>query len=237
VSARGDAYRGLHVLVDDDPRWGRDPVEQARAACRARVAVVQLRAKRAGDRQTLDWARAIRALTRTAGVRFVVNDRFDLALLAEADGVHLGQEDLPPAALPAEARARLAIGRSTHTPEQLDAARREDVDYVAYGPVFGTQSKDSPFTARGLEALADAVRRAAPRPLVAIGGIGAEHLGRLRSLGVGGVAVISAVAGAPDPERAAAALVAAFRGGAGDGGESDGDGRGDKDRATAGARA
>lgn len=237
MSARGDAYRGLHVLVDDDPRWGRDPVEQARAACRARVAVVQLRAKRAGDRQTLDWARAIRALTRTAGVRFVVNDRFDLALLAEADGVHLGQEDLPPAALPAEARARLAIGRSTHTPEQLDAARREDVDYVAYGPVFGTRSKDSPFTARGLEALADAVRRAAPRPLVAIGGIGAEHLGRLRSLGVGGVAVISAVAGAPDPEHAAAALVAAFRGGAGDGGESDGDGRGGEDRATAGVRA
>lgn len=212
ASDRGAAYRGVHVLVDDDPRWGGDPVEQARAACRACVAVVQLRAKRAGDRQGLAWAREIRALTRAAGIRFVVNDRFDLALLAEADGVHLGQEDLPPSALPARARARLAIGRSTHTTEQLDAARSEDVDYVAYGPVFGTRSKDSRFEARGLEALADAVLRASPRPLVAIGGIGAAHLGALRSLGVGGVAVISAVAGAPDPERAAAAIASAFRG-------------------------
>ena len=97
------------LIVDDDPRWGRDPVEQARAACRARVPVVQLRAKRAGDRTVLAWAREIRALTRAAGSRFVVNDRFDLALLAEADAVHLGQDDLPPSALPREARARLAI--------------------------------------------------------------------------------------------------------------------------------
>jgi thiamine-phosphate pyrophosphorylase len=211
-SDRSHAYRGLHVLVDDDPRWGRDPVEQARAACRARVPVVQLRAKHAGDSQALAWAREIRALTRASGSRFVVNDRFDLALLAEADAVHLGQEDLPPAALPAAARAQLAVGRSTHTPEQLDATRSEEVDYVAYGPVFGTRSKDSPFSARGLEAVADAVRRAAPRPLVAIGGIEAGDIAALRAIGVAGVAVISAVASAADPERAAARLVAAFDG-------------------------
>lgn len=210
MTAPGDAYRGLHVLVDDDPRWGRDPVEQARAACRARVPVVQLRAKRAGDRTALAWAREIRALTRASGSRFVVNDRFDLALLAEADAVHLGQDDLPPSALPREVRARLAVGRSTHTPEQLEAARGEDVDYVAYGPVFGTRSKDSPFAARGLDALADAVRLAAPRPLVAIGGLELGHLGEIRALGVAGVAVISAVAAAADPEQAAAALIDAF---------------------------
>ncbi len=212
---RGAAYRGVHVLCDDDPRWGRDPVSQAADACRAGVAVVQLRTKHAGDRRTLEWAREIRALTRRFGVRFVVNDRFDLALLAEADAVHLGQEDLPPSAVPAEFRARLAIGRSTHTPEQLEAARGEDVDYVAFGPVFGTRSKASPFSARGLEALADAVVRSAPRPLVAIGGIEATHLRRLRSLGVGGVAVISAIAAAADPERAAADFVSAFSGRAG----------------------
>jgi thiamine-phosphate pyrophosphorylase len=212
TSKRSDAYRGLHVLVDDDPRWRRDPVEQARAACRAGVPVVQLRAKHAGDRQALAWAREIRALTRACGSRFVVNDRFDLALIAEADAVHLGQEDLPPSALPAAARAQLAVGRSTHTPEQLDATRGEDVDYVAYGPVFGTRSKDSPFSARGLEAVAAAVLRAAPRPLVAIGGIEAGDIAALRAIGVEGVAVISAVAAAADPERAAALLVAAFDG-------------------------
>ncbi len=210
--SRGDAYRGLHVLVDDDPRWGGDPVEQARAACRARVPVVQLRAKHAGDLTCLAWAREIRALTRAVGSRFVVNDRFDLALLAEADAVHLGQDDLPPSALPAAARAKLAVGRSTHTPEQLAAARDEDVDYIAYGPVFGTRSKDSPFSARGLEAVAEAVRAAAPRPLVAIGGIEARDLAALRALGVAGVAVISAIAAAADPERAAGELITAFDG-------------------------
>lgn len=210
MSARGDAYRGLHVLVDDDPRWGRDPVEQARAACLARVPVVQLRAKRAGDRTALAWAREIRALTRATGSRFVVNDRFDLALLAEADAVHLGQDDLPPEALPPEVRARLAVGRSTHTRAQLEAARDEDVDYVAFGPVFGTRSKDSPFSARGLEAVAEAVALAAPRPLVAIGGIERADLAALRALGVGGVAVISAVAASARPDEAAAELIDAF---------------------------
>ena len=103
-------------------------------------------------------------------------------------------------------------GARRSTPEQLEATRGEDVDYVAYGPVFGTRSKDSPFSARGLEAVAAAVLRAAPRPLVAIGGIEADDVAALRAIGVAGVAVISAVAAAADPERAAARLVAAFDG-------------------------
>ena len=208
----GHDYLGLHVLVDDDPRWGRDPVAQARDACAAGVPVVQLRCKHATDSQALEWARAIRKYTRETGARFVVNDRFDLALLAEADGVHLGQEDLPPDALPRDLRARLAVGRSTHTTEQLEAARREDVDYVAFGPVFGTTSKLSEYTDRGLDALRRAVERAAPRPLVAIGGIEAAHLPALREAGVGGFAVISVVAGAADPVAAARALIAGFAG-------------------------
>ncbi|MFK7895014.1 MAG: thiamine phosphate synthase [Myxococcota bacterium] len=207
---RGQDYQGLHVLADDDPRWGRDPVEQAKAACAAGVEVVQLRAKHATDEESLRWAKAIRELTRASGTRFVVNDRFDLALLAEADGVHLGQGDLPPSALPA-ARAQLAVGRSTHTPEQLDATRDEDVDYVAFGPVFGTTSKASEYEERGLAALRGAVRRAAPRPLIAIGGITPDHLGRLADAGVRGFAVISAVAAAADPEEAARKLSLQFR--------------------------
>ncbi|MEM9175295.1 MAG: thiamine phosphate synthase [Myxococcota bacterium] len=215
MADRGSDYRGLHVLADDDPRWPADPVEQARQACAGGAAVVQLRAKHATDRQALAWARAIREETRAAGVRFVVNDRFDLALLAEADAVHFGQDDLPPDALPEDVRARLAIGRSTHTPEQLRATRDEDVDYVAFGPVFGTTSKDSAYDARGLEALREAVALAAPRPLVAIGGITAERVGALRSAGVGGFAVISVVAGASEPVAAARDLVTRFAGDAG----------------------
>ena len=210
---RARDYLGLHLLVDDDPRWGRDPVVQARDARAAGAPVVQLRCKHATDSQSLEWARAIRSLTRETGARFVVNDRFDLALLAEADAVHLGQGDLPPDALPRDLRARLAVGRSTHTPEQLEAARGEDVDYVAFGPVFGTTSKASEYGERGLAALRRAVELAAPRPLVAIGGIEASHLPALRAAGVGGFAVISVVAGAPDPVAAARALIAGFAGG------------------------
>jgi thiamine-phosphate pyrophosphorylase len=210
MNARGRKFLGLHVLVDDNPRWQSSPVEQARNACTAGAPVVQLRAKHATDRQCLEWATAIRALTRAAGARFVVNDRYDIALLAEADAVHLGQTDLPPSAIPESARTKLAIGRSTHTQEQLEAARAEDIDYVAFGPVFGTTSKESEFDARGLEALTFATRLAAPRPLIAIGGIQASHLGDLRRIGVGGFAVISGIAGAQDPIAAARELMAGF---------------------------
>jgi thiamine-phosphate pyrophosphorylase len=210
MSDRGRAFLGLHVLVDDNPRWRSNPVDQTRNACAAGAPVVQLRAKHATDRQCLEWATEIRALTRAAGARFVVNDRYDIALLAEADAVHLGQRDLPPSAIPASARTKLAVGRSTHTRAQLESARAEDIDYVAFGPVFGTTSKESEFDARGLEALAIAIRLAAPRPLIAIGGIQTSHLVDLRRIGVGGFAVISGIAAAKDPTAAARELMAGF---------------------------
>ncbi len=200
-------WGGLHVLADDDPRWPHDPIAQARFACDAGVAVVQLRAKHATDAVVLDWAYRIREITRETKTRFVVNDRFDLALLAEADGVHLGQTDLPPSALPHDVREKLAVGRSTHTREQLEATRHEDVDYVAFGPLFGTTSKESAYTRRGVEALREAATIAAPRPLVTIGGIGLEHLVAIREAGAAGFAVISGVAAADDPRAAAERLV------------------------------
>jgi thiamine-phosphate pyrophosphorylase len=191
---------GLHVLLDDDARWGRDPVQQARAACAGGARAVQLRAKVASDRQVLAWAAAIRALTRRHGVLFLVNDRFDLALAAGADGVHLGQDDLPPDRLPPEARRRLVVGRSTHTPEQIATAVLDRVDYVAFGPVFATGSKENALGERGLEALTRAVRLALPLPLVAIGGIDRERAPAVADTGAAGIAVISAVAGAAEPE-------------------------------------
>ena len=207
-----DRLRGLHVLADDDPRWRRGPVEQARAACDGGAAVVQLRAKRATDRQTLAWAEALRELTRRAGALFLVNDRFDLALAAGADGVHLGQEDLPPGRIPAPLRENLVVGRSTHTLEEARAARAERVDYVAFGPVFATTSKASPHAARGLEMLREAAATVAPLPLVAIGGIDAGSAASAIAAGAAAVAVISAVAGAADPEAAVRALVHALDG-------------------------
>jgi thiamine-phosphate pyrophosphorylase len=215
VSAAGPAgserLRGLFALADDDPRWQRGPVEQARAAAAAGAAAIQLRAKHATDREALAWSAEIRALARACGALFFVNDRFDLALAADADGVHLGQEDLPPGRVPPEVRRRLLIGRSTHTLEQARAAREEPVDYVAFGPVFGTRSKPSPYAARGLPLLADVVRLVAPRPVIAIGGIDTDTAREITRAGAAGAAVISAVAAADDPEQAARDLVAALR--------------------------
>ena len=198
------------MLADDDPRWKHDPVEQARAACAGGARVVQLRAKLATDRETLAWARQIRAATREHGVLFLVNDRFDLALAVDADGVHLGQEDLPPARIPADVRRRLLIGRSSHDAKQALAAAREPVDYLAFGPLFGTGSKATPHTARGLESLREVTALVAPRPVVAIGGIDVQRAGDVVRAGAVGVAVISAVAAADDPEAATRALVAAL---------------------------
>jgi thiamine-phosphate pyrophosphorylase len=209
-----DATRlaGLHVLADDDPRWPHDPVAQARAACAAGAAVVQLRAKRATDREALRLAAELRRATRACGALFLVNDRFDLALVAGADGVHLGQSDLPPASIPEPLRERLVVGRSTHTLAEARAARAEPVDYVAFGPVFGTTSKESPHPARGLALLHEAAALVAPLPLVAIGGIHAGNAAAVIAAGAAAVAVISAVAGADDPDAAARALVQAVGG-------------------------
>ena len=200
-------FHGLHVLADDDPRWRRDPVEQARLACAGGAAVVQLRAKHATDARALAWGRAIRVLCRASGARFVMNDRFDLALACDADAVHLGQTDLPPRALPDDARARLAVGRSTHDVAQARAACDEDVDYVAFGPLFPTTSKDTGYGARGLAQLEEIVAIVSPRPVVAIGGIAACRIASVVAAGARGAAVIAAVAGADDPEAATRDLV------------------------------
>ncbi len=201
---------GVMVLCDDDPRWKRDPVEQALAACQGGARSIQLRVKHATDRQQLEWAERIRSTTREHGCLFFINDRFDLAVCCEADGVHLGQDDLPPGEIPEPWRERLIIGRSTHDPAQLRAAREEPVDYIAYGPVFTTESKEIAYAARGLEALRHATELVAPVPLVAIGGIDTDNAAAVRRAGASAIAVISAVTGADDPEQATRRLAQAF---------------------------
>ncbi len=201
---------GLMVLADDAACWKIDPVAQARAACEGGASVVQLRAKHATDSQALAWAEAIRAITREFDVGFFMNDRFDLALAADADGVHLGQRDLPPSRIPSAARARLQIGRSTHCLEQAVEACDEPIDYIAFGPIFATDSKDSAGDPRGVDRLAEVVRAVQPRPVIAIGGIDLGNVARVVAAGAAGIAVISAIAGAADPRAAARALAHAL---------------------------
>ena len=139
-----------------------------------------------------------------------MNDRFDLALVLGADGVHLGQEDLPPHRIPAAARERLLVGYSTHTLDQARAARNENLDYVALGPIFGTTSKDSSWPAPGISGLRTAASAVAPLPLIAIGGIDCERASEVVRAGASGAAVISAVAASADPVAATRLLVEAL---------------------------
>ncbi|MCH8889515.1 MAG: thiamine phosphate synthase [Myxococcales bacterium] len=198
-------------LADDAPIWKIDPIDQARAACEGGASIVQLRAKRATDSVALEWAEAIREITRKFDVGFFVNDRFDLALAADADGVHLGQDDFPPSEIPIGVRASLLVGRSTHSLEQAREACEEPVDYIAFGPIFATETKDSPGDPRGVERLAEVVRAVQPQPVIAIGGIDLGNVARVAEAGVAGIAVISAIADAADPRRAARALAKTLR--------------------------
>lgn len=196
-----ERVRGVYVLCDDEPRFRHGVRAQLEGALAGGATVTQLRLKHTADGAALELARWAVTRTRAAGALLFVNDRFDLALLAGADGVHLGQDDLAPERLPADARARLLIGLSTHTREQLDASVTRPIDYVAFGPVFATGSKESEYAPRGLAGLREAAARA-KHPLVAIGGIDAANVGAVRAAGASAAAVISAVAAASDPAAA-----------------------------------
>ena len=168
------------------------------AAVRGGVDIVQIREKELPDRELLAVLCELRALTRRLEVPLVVNDRPDLAVLAEADYVHLGQADLP---VEAARRFGLRVGQSTHRPEQLDAS---EADYLGVGPVFRTPTKAGR-PAVGLDYVRYAARHAR-RPWFAIGGIDESNVGDVVAAGAERIAVVRAITEAPDPERAAAAL-------------------------------
>ncbi len=203
AAVRGDR-RGLYAIVDPERCAGRDPLEVAEAILRGGCAVLQLRAKRMPDRERLALMRALRERAHARDVAFVVNDRPDLALLAGADGLHLGQDDVAIA----DARrivGAMWIGRSTHDLAQARAAIEEGADLIGFGPVFATRSKENPDPVVGLERLAEVVR-SVPVPVVAIGGIGEVDAARVRATGAPLAACISALGEASDPERVARAM-------------------------------
>lgn len=181
------------------------------ALLRAGAPLLQLRAKALSTRALIDLARYAQQRCAGANALLIVNDRADVAKLVGAAGVHVGQDDLPPAAARSVLGERAIVGVSTHNREQMALAVRDGVaDYIAYGPVFPTQSKANPDPTQGLTALA-AARAICPRPLVAIGGVSAANIAAVRAAGADAVAVIAAIASAADPEAATRALLSAAR--------------------------
>lgn len=157
--------------------------------------ILQLRDKSGDVRRFLSCARELRRITRDHAL-LIINDRADLALASHADGVHLGQDDIPPAAVrpifdaSPTGRSQLRIGFSTHNPDQVRLAEAMPVDYIAIGPVFATLSKENPDPVIGLEGVRQA-RRVTAKPLVAIGGITRANCRQVREAGADSVAVIS----------------------------------------------
>jgi thiamine-phosphate pyrophosphorylase len=196
--------RGLYVIIDPEFCLGRDPRWVAEQALRGGCAALQLRAKAMPDHARLALATELAAASRAQGVPFWINDRADLALLVGADGLHLGQDDLPISAA-RRLVGTMLIGRSTHSLAQAQAAVAEGADLLGFGPIFTTTSKQNPDPEVGLLGLR-AVTAAVAKPVVAIGGIGLEHAAELAHTGAAYAAVISAVCGAQDPQAAARAL-------------------------------
>ena len=172
--------RGLYPIVDVDTLQGRGAALSvlafAEQVLTVRPPLLQLRAKHSGARDTLELLRALRPLCTRAGALLFANDRPDLAQLGECDGVHVGQEDLPLSVVRKIAPG-LLVGVSTHNAAQLAEALAEKPDYVAFGPVFGTVSKERPDATVGVMQLTEAhnAARRAGIPLVAIGGINLER--------------------------------------------------------------
>lgn len=201
---RRQQIAGLYLIIDPDFLNGRDEVEAARLGLRGGARVIQLRDKRRDKGQVLPVARALHELCAAEGVLFLVNDHLDLALSAEADGLHLGQTDLP---LPVARRylpVDSIIGVSTRNAEQARRAEQEGADYVAVGAMFPTSSKEGAVV-KGLAALTE-VKAAVSLPVVAIGGINKDNVAEVVAAGAAAAAVISAVVGAKDIEAAAREL-------------------------------
>lgn len=196
----------LCAITDVSARPGLTHSAAAAAALAGGAPCVQLRAKDLPAGALVAEARAIRAATRAAGALFLVNDRLDVALAADADGVHLGQDDLPAA----RARRLLPPGRllgvSTHSLEQARRAVAEGADYIGVGPVFATPTKDTGYGPLGLEGLA-AIAAAVPLPVVAIGGIGLAEAAEVIRAGAMAAALISALMAAPDIAAATRAVL------------------------------
>lgn len=182
------------------------PVTQAEKALKGGAAMIQLRRKSASGSALYSWALRIKELCRTFDSLFIMNDRVDIAIAADADGVHLGQQDLP-----AEAARKLlgnnkVIGVSVSSAEEAEKAEKDGCDYVGLGHIFPTSSKKKSGKPLGTSRITE-ISQQFSLPVIAIGGLTGQNAFKVIKAGASGIAVISAVADAPDPQKAASELI------------------------------
>ena len=197
---------GLYVVLDRQALAGRDELAVAQQIIQGAAKVIQLRDKQGKKGELLSLARRLRTLCAESGVLFIINDYLDLALAVDADGLHVGQEDLPLPVVRKELPIDKIVGISVHTVAQAVQAQNEGADYVSVGSIFPTPTKKGA-TVVGIDRLKE-IRQAVSCPLVAIGGINEDNIDQVLSAGADSVALISAVLGKEDVKESTQRLVA-----------------------------
>jgi thiamine-phosphate pyrophosphorylase len=196
-AARPHSLSGLYIILDPSVCPARPLVEVLTAAAEAGASIFQYRNKTASMKEAYVEAAALRHAAAKAGALFIVNDRCDLALAVDADGVHLGQGDLPVDSARKMMGPDKLIGISTHNSNQVREAAAGQPDYLGFGPIFKPGSKQDHDPVVGIEGVR-AMRRLTPLPVFAIGGIQIDQVGEVMNAGADGVAVISAILKAAD---------------------------------------
>jgi thiamine-phosphate pyrophosphorylase len=197
--------KGLYLVTDRDLCGGRPLAEIALAAVRGGAACVQLREKNLPTRAFVEEAKSIKALMAPFEVPLIINDRIDVALAVGAEGVHIGQEDMPYPLARIILGREIIIGLSVETWDDVEQAEEWDVDYLGVSPVFETPTKTDTRGSWGLEGIAR-IRAYSRHPLIAIGGLNRKSAGAAMQAGADGIAVVSAICAAPDPFLAAREL-------------------------------
>ena len=192
----------LYLVTDRNLSRGRSTLEIVRAAVRGGVSCVQLREKTCSTREFIEEALKLKAFLDSSGVALIINDRVDVALAVAADGVHLGQSDMPLAAARSIVGDSMVIGISAESMRDAVEAESGGADYLGVSPIFATPTKTDTAAPLGLAGL-QAIRRAVKIPLVGIGGLNRSNAAEVVRSGADGVAVVSAIVAAEDSEQAA----------------------------------
>ena len=187
----------IYGITAEEYSLGRSNIEVVALMIEAGIKVIQYREKEKKTRQKYEECLKIREMTRQSGVTFIVNDNVDLAILAESDGIHIGQDDLPPEKVRKLVGEEMIIGLSTHLPEEAEAAVKSGVDYIGVGPIFATKTKKDVCDPVGLEYLEYVVKNI-KLPFVAIGGIKEHNLAELSRRGAKCFAMVTEIVGVED---------------------------------------
>ena len=200
----------VYLVTDRELARGRTTLEIAAAAIRGGVSCIQLREKTCSTREFIDESLAIRSLLARHGIPLIINDRVDVALAVKADGIHLGQKDMPCSMARQLIPESMIVGISVESLDDAIAAQKDGADYLGVSPIYSTPTKIDTAQPLGLEGLRS-IRSEVDLPLVGIGGLNADNAAAVIYSGADGVAVVSAIVAADDPEAATRDLIEIVR--------------------------